>query len=371
MSEQVKAVAFLDLSAEFNALESEWQVAINEMGQTGRFINGPNVGAFEKELADYVGTEHAVAVANGTDALLLSLRVLGIGAGDEVITTPYTFFATAEVISLLGATPVFVDTEAHSFNLDAEKLRASITPRTRAIIPVHLFGYPANMHAINAIAEEFGITVIEDAAQGFGADVGGQRVGSLGRLGCFSFYPTKVLGCYGDGGIITTNDSDLVERLRVLKNHGATAPFMHNTAGYNSRLDEIQASLLRIKLRKIDADIAARRRVAARYDELLAGSAVRVPARPDYGGHVFNLYTVQLENRDAVREVLTANKIPSSLCYPLPLHLQEVYTGLDYHAGDLPVCEHHSTVALSLPVYPAMPDADIERICEVLKSACE
>jgi len=371
MSEQVKPVAFLDLSDEFNALESEWQTAINETGQSGRFINGPNVEAFEKELADYVGTDYAVAVANGTDALLLSLRALGVGAGDEVITTPYTFFATAEVISLVGATPIFIDTEAHSFNIDPDKLRASITPKTKAIMPVHLFGNPANMSAINAIAEEFSIPVIEDAAQAFGADVDGKRVGSLGKTGCFSFYPTKVLGCYGDGGIITTNDADLVERVRVLKNHGASGPFMHNTAGYNSRLDEIQAALLRIKLRKIDDDIAARRRVAARYDELLADSAITIPVRPDFGGHVFNLYTIQVENRDAVRQALTDNKIPSSLCYPLPLHLQEVYLGLDYHAGDLPVCEHHSTVALSLPVYPAMPDEDIVRICDVLKSASE
>ena len=369
MSGQVNPVKFLDLSDEYNALEAEWFETIREMGQTGRFILGPNVQEFEKELAAYVGTEYAVSVANGTDALTLSLRALGIGAGDEVITTPYTFFATAEAITLVGATPVFVDTGMDSFNLDPARLRDAITPKTRAILPGHLFGNPADMNAINEIAAEYEIAVIEDAAQAFGADVGGKRVGNLGTTGCFSFYPTKVLGCYGDGGIITTNDADIADRLRHLKNHGATAPFMHNTAGYNSRLDEIQAALLRIKLRKIDADIAARRRVADLYDSLLADSPIISPVRPDFGGHVFNLYTIRMQNRDAVREALNANGIPSSLCYPLPLHLQEVYMGLDYHAGDLPVCEQHSTEALSLPVYPAMPDEDVVRICDVLKSA--
>ncbi len=362
-------VPFLDLTAEFKGLEEEWFDMIRATGASGRYILGPNVGEFETELAAKVGTEFAVSCANGTDALMLSLRALDIGPGDEVITTPYTFYATAEVISMVGATPVFADILPDCFTIDPDSVRAKITDKTRAIMPVHIFGHPAHMADINAIAAEHGLAVIEDAAQAFGAEHNGSLVGSLGTTGCFSFYPTKVLGCYGDGGIITTNDESLVETIKKLRNHGATAPFMHDTVGYNSRLDEIQAGVLRIKLRKIDDDIAKRRAVAARYTELLADSAVTTPSLPDNGAHAFNLFTIRLPERDRVRQLLTDNGIPSSLCYPLGLHLQEVYKHLGYKEGDLPVCDKASTEALSLPVYPAMKMEHVERIARTILDA--
>lgn len=362
-------VPFLDLTAEFKDLEEEWFDMIRATGASGRYILGPNVGEFETELAAKVGTEFAISCANGTDALMLSLRALNIGPGDEVITSPYTFYATAEVISMVGATPVFADILPDCFTIDPDSVRAKVTDKTRAIMPVHIFGHPARMDAINAISEEFGLAVVEDAAQAFGAEHNGKLVGSIGTTGAFSFYPTKVLGCYGDGGIITTNDAELTESVKKLRNHGASAPFMHDTVGYNSRLDEIQAGVLRIKLRKIDDDLAKRRAAAARYTELFAGSAVTAPTLPENGEHAFNLYTIRLPERDRVRQVLTDNGIPSSLCYPLGLHLQEVYKDLGYKVGDLPVCDHASTEALSLPVYPAMKMEHVERIAATILKA--
>lgn len=365
----VTSVPYLDLTAEFNELEAEWFELIRETGARGSFILGPNVQAFEKEAAAYIGTKYAISVANGTDALVLSLRALGIGPGDEVITSPYTFYASSESVALVGATPVFADIREDDFTLDPESVKRKITSRTKAIIPVHIFGCPADMDALNAIAREHGLVVVEDGAQAFGADVGGKRVGSLGDTGAFSFYPTKVLGCYGDGGLITTNSAKVDEDLRKLRNHGATAPFMHDTVGYNSRLDEIQAALLRLKLKRMDAALAGRRAVAASYTERLAGQVIATPAAPARGGHAYNLYTIRIEDRDAVRARLTEHKIGSSLCYPEPLHLQAVYQHLNYKRGDLPVAEHASTEALSVPIYPDMPLSHVERVCEVLRQS--
>ena len=366
MSELKSPLPFLDLSAEYEGLEAEWFEAIRIAGRNGQFILGPNVQAFEEEFAHAVGVKHAVAVANGTDALLLSLRALGIGPGDEVITTPYTFFATAEVITHVGATPVFVDIEADSFNIDVHAIAARIGERTRAVIPVHLFGHPAEMDEIMAIAEDRGLRVIEDCAQAFGANVGRKRVGSFGASGCFSFYPTKILGCYGDGGMITTGSASLAQQLRKLRNHGATAPFTHDTAGYNSRLDEIQAALLRIKLRNIEQSIRQRRELAERYCELLHDTDVVRPSLPHQGGHVFNLFTIRTPRRDEVRAALTARGIASSVCYPLPLHLQDVYSGLGYRPGDLPVAERAARESLSLPIYPGMSEEDVMAVCETI-----
>lgn len=362
-------VPFLDLSGEFSALEGDWLAAIREAGHRGQFILGPNVTAFEEELASYVGTPHAVSVASGTDALTLSLRASNIGPGDEVITTPFTFFSTAEAINHVGATPVFADIELDSFNIDPESIRARVTAKTRAVIPVHLFGYPAEMGEITAIARDHGLHVIEDCAQAFGANVGKQRVGSIGTTGCFSFYPTKILGCYGDGGMITVHSAKLAERLRRLRNHGAVAPFIHAEVGQNSRLDEIQAALLRIKLRSVNEAILRRRELAAAYSERLEGTPVITPTLPRQAGHVFNLYTVRLPRRDAVRRHLTAEHIASSVCYPKPLHLQEVYKGLDYRPGDLPVAEAVADEVLSLPIYPDMTEAQLERVCAAITAA--
>jgi dTDP-4-amino-4,6-dideoxygalactose transaminase len=359
----------LDLSSQFQELEAEWLAAIRETGGRGSFILGPNVTAFEQEAAAYMGVKHAIGVANGTDALLLSLRAEGVGPGDEVITTPWTFFATAEVISMVGATPVFVDIDEDSFNIDARRIEERISDRTRAVMPVHIFGYPAQMTAISAVAEEHGLAVIEDCAQAFGAMHDGGRVGSFGSTGCYSFYPTKVLGGYGDGGMITTNSPEIDARVRQLRNHGATAPFMHDTIGYNSRLDEIQAALLRIKLRGIDAILDGRQRVADVYDKGLAGLDLQVPARPADGRHAFNLYTIRSPHRDRIRDALKEAKIGFSVCYPLPLHLQAVYRDLGYRHGDLPVCERLSDEVISLPIFPEMREEQVARVCEVVAAA--
>ncbi len=362
----IKSVPFLDLTTEFSELEDEWIETIRGTGKSGAFIMGPNVRAFEQEVAKYVGVKHAIGVANGTDALVLSLRALGIGPGDEVITTPYTFFATSESINLVGATPVFADIMEDNFALDPASVRHCLSDKTRAILPVHLFGCPANMDEINAIAKENNLVVVEDAAQAFGASVGKAKVGALGDTGCFSFYPTKVMGCYGDGGLITTNNDEVAEHINHLRNHGAIKPFVHTEVGYNSRLDEIQAALLRLKLKRIDAAIEGRRAVAAAYTQRLEGRVIAVPAAPAYGGHAYNLFTIRLKNRDALRQRLIDNQIGHSLCYPQPLHLQEVYRDLGYAEGSLPQAEKASLEALSLPIYPGMPQSHIDYVCDVL-----
>ncbi len=359
-------VPFLDLTTQYKELEAEWLAAVRETGNRGSFVLGPHVQAFEKEFAEVVGVKHAIGVANGTDSLYLSLRALGVGPGDEVITTPFTFFASAETIDMVGATPVFADILPDSFCLDPASVRAKITAKTKAILPVHIFGHPAEMGEIMEIAKQHKLAVVEDCAQAFGATHNGKVVGAMGDTGSFSFYPTKVLGCYGDGGMITTNRDDLNDHIRRLRNHGAAKPFIHVEIGMNSRLDEIQAALLRLKLKRIKADIAGRQQVAAEYTKRLAGSAVKCPPLPKNGTHAFNLYTVRVPKRDAVRQTLTDAQIGTSQCYPQGLHLQDVYKKLGYQPGSLPVCEHATTETLSLPVYPGMPLAHIERVCEVL-----
>ena len=363
---KTRPVPFLDLSTQYKQLEAEWLDAIRETGARGSFILGPHTQAFEKEFADYVGVKHAIAVANGTDSLFLALRALGIGKGDEVITTPFTFFASAETIDMVGATPVFADILPDGFCLDPASVRAKITARTRAIVPVHIFGYPSEMGEIMDIAKQHKLAVVEDCAQSFGSLHNGKVVGSIGDTGSFSFYPTKVLGCYGDGGMVTTNSDAVNEHIRRLRNHGAVKPFVHTEIGTNSRLDEIQAAVLRIKLRHIMEDIAGRQKVAAEYTRRLAGSPVKTPSLPKNGTHVFNLYTIRVPKRDAVRQALADAQIGTSQCYPQGLHLQEVYKHLAYQPGSLPVCEHACTETLSLPIYPGMPLDHIERVCEVL-----
>jgi dTDP-4-amino-4,6-dideoxygalactose transaminase len=365
----VTAVPFLDLSAQFKDLEAEWLEMIRVSGAKGSFILGPNTVEFEKEFAAYVGVKHAIGVANGTDSLYLSLRALGIGPGDEVITTPWTFFASAESISMVGATPVFADIRPDTYCIDAGSIARRLSSKTRAIMPVHIFGHACDMEAIMQIAKDRKLAVIEDCAQSFGARAGGRVTGSIGDTGSFSFYPTKVLGGFGDGGMITTNRDDLNEHIRRLRNHGAMKPFIHTEIGMNSRLDEIQAAVLRLKLRTIDRDIAGRRSVASDYTKRFAGTTVKSPVALMPDAHAYNLYTVRLPKRDAVREALTAANIGTSFCYPQGLHLQDVYRHLGYKPGDLPVCEQASTEVLSLPIYPRMPDTHISRVCEVILSS--
>ncbi|MCW8906963.1 MAG: DegT/DnrJ/EryC1/StrS family aminotransferase [Sedimenticola sp.] len=364
----LEGVPYLSLQEEFHSLQQAWFSRIEEIGASGAFILGPNVRAFEQEAAAYVGTRHAVAVANGTDALVLSLRALDIGPGDEVITSPFTFFATAEAISIVGATPVFADIDEASFNLDPDSVEQRIGERTRALLPVHIFGNPAPMESLRSLADHHGLKLVEDAAQAFGARCGEAVVGSLGDTGCFSFYPTKVLGCYGDGGLVTTSDDDLYERLLKLRNHGATAPFTHDELGYNSRLDEIQAALLRLKLEKLEQDVAARNRVAGWYDKRLEGLDLALPERPESGRHAFNLYTVRHPRRDALRACLNEHKVGNSQCYPLGLHLQAVFASLGYVPGDLPVVDRICGETLSLPIYPAISEQQVARVCELVAS---
>jgi len=366
---KTRPVPFLDLSAQYKSLEAEWLAAIRETGARGSFILGPHTQALEKEFAEYVGVKHAIAAANGTDSLFLSLRALGIGKGDEVVTTPFTFFASAETIDMAGATPVFADILPGSLCLDPASVRARITAKAKAIVTVHIFGHPSEMSEIMEIAKQHRLAVVEDCAQSFGALHNGKVVGSIGDTGSFSFYPTKVLGCYGDGGMVTTNSDAVNEHIRRLRNHGAVKPFVHAEIGMNSRLDEVQAAVLRIKLRHIKDDIAGRQKVAAEYTRRLAGSPVETPSLPRNGTHVFNLYTVRVPKRDAVRQALTDAQIGTSQCYPQGLHLQEVYKHLGYKPGSLPACEHATTETLSLPIYPGMPLDHIERVCEVLLQA--
>lgn len=362
-------VPFISLSAQFERLQREWLRSIQTIGANGSFVLGPNVAAFEAEFAEYIGTKGAVALANGTDALVLSLRALNIGAGDEVITTPYTFFASAEAINHVGAKPVFVDIEARTFNIDPEKIEAVITDKTKAILPVHIFGCATDMKALNQLALTKDLQVIEDCAQACGAMVGDSRVGSLSSMGTFSFYPTKILGCYGDGGMVTTDDLDLVAKLYQLRNHSAVQPFIHDAIGYNSRLDEIQAALLRIKLRDIEEVVARRRKLAAMYAQQFSNTDVVTPSEPAGVTHVFNLYTVRVPKRDRVKQRLAEARVGFSVCYPQPLHLQPVYRYLDYQAGDLPQSELAAEQCISLPIYPDMLPEQVEIVCEVIKSA--
>lgn len=371
MSDAVR-VPFLDLGKEFAELEPQWHAALAEIGARGAFILGPNVQAFEQEAADYVGAAHATGVANGTDALVLALRALDIGPGDEVITSPFTFFASAEAISTVGATPVFADIDPGSFNLDPASVAERITERTRGIMPVHIFGHPCDMDALGALAGKHDLVVIEDLAQAFGAEWGGRRAGSLGHAGGTSFYPTKVLGGYGDGGMLFCREAEVDARVRHLRNHGASAPFVHDAVGCNSRLDEVQAALLRLKLARLEDAIAARRAVAAAYDARLAGiDGVVTPSDAEDGRHVYNLYTVRIPGgrRDAVRKHLGEADVPTSQCYPEGLHLQAVYADLGYRKGDLPVVEQTCTETLSLPIFPGMSEAQVERVCSVLGEA--
>lgn len=365
-------IPFTDLTKEFEDIQKDWFDAIKEIGASGRFILGHNVYAFEEECADYIGTDYAVSVANGTDALTLSLRALDIGPGDEVITSPLSFFASSECISHVGATPVFADVDENSFNISAETIEQVITKKTKAIIPVHLFGYPADIKSIKQLAEQHNLHLIEDAAQAFGASNAEEKVGSMGTTGCFSFYPSKILGCYGDGGLITTNSKEILDRLHRLRNHGAIKPYIHAEIGYNSRLDEIQAALLRIKLKKVEESISARRAVAASYSERLKDSGIIIPVVPSDFRHVYNLYTVRLtENRDAVRQLLSDNDIPTSQCYPEPISTQPVYKNFGYSKKEIATCDKLTHQLLSLPIYPGMTEEMIEYVSTNLIEALE
>lgn len=348
-----RGVPFLDMQARLAPIRDELLAACSRVIDRGIFVMGPEAEALENEFAQYCGARYGVGVANGTVALQLALLALDIGPGDEVITVSNTFIATVEAISAVGATPVLVDIEPDTLLMDASLVEAAVTPRTKAIIPVHLYGLPCDMTAIRAIAARHGLRIIEDACQAHGASLDGQRTGSLGNLACFSFYPSKNLGTIGEGGMITTNDESLAARLRSLRSHGETTRYHHDEPGWNFRISEIQAAAARIELRRLEKWNAGRRQVAAWYGEDLPELPITLPIAPEGRLHVYHLYVVQVEDRDAVRQELGERGIGTGIHYPLPIHLQLAYRSLGY-AGKLPITERAGERLVSLPMYAEM-----------------
>ena len=357
-------IPMVDLKLQYEKYKSEFDTVVSEVLGSTQFILGPNVQALEEEVAAFLGAKFAVSCGSGTDALHLALRAAGIGDGDEVITSPFTFIATAEAIAYVGARPVFVDVDEKSFNLDVAKIESAITDRTRAILPVHLFGQPADMDALLDICKRHDLLLIEDCAQSFGAGYGDRLTGTLGLAGCFSFFPSKNLGCFGDGGLVTTNDVDMARELKVLRNHGSRERYHHAVIGYNSRLDEIQAAVLRVKLRYIDDFNQARRRNAQAYRHYLQDVPVLTPSEESGRTHVYHQYTIRLEHRDKVQAALADAGIASAVYYPIPLHRQEVFR--EQYMDACPVAEKLAQSVLSLPMYPELTDQQIRQICQVI-----
>lgn len=365
-----KQIPLLDLQAQHGTIREEVLAEVTRVIDSQRFILGDEVKQFEADIARYSGTKHAIGCASGSDALLLALMALDIQPGDEVLTTPYTFFATAGAISRMGAVPVFADVDDRTFNLDIDRVAEALAarPKIRAIIPVHLFGGCADMDPICRMAAERGIPVIEDAAQAIGAEYKGRRAGSIGQVGCFSFFPSKNLGGYGDGGIITTNDSELAERLSALRIHGRTGKYFHQWIGVNSRLDALHAAVLRVKFRHLDAWTAGRQANADRYRAQLAGTPV-IPAAPAefQTRHVYNQFVIRCERRDELQAHLKTRGIGSEVYYPLPLHLQPCYTDLGHKAEDFPVSERLSATTLALPIYSELGAEEIDFVTNAVR----
>lgn len=366
-----KQIPLLDLQAQHGTIREEVLAEVTRVIDSQRFILGDEVKQFEADIARYSGTKHAIGCASGSDALLLALMALDIQPGDEVLTTPYTFFATAGAISRMGAVPVFADVDDRTFNLDIDRVAEALAarPKIRAIIPVHLFGGCADMDPICRMAAERGIPVIEDGAQAIGAEYKGRRAGSIGQVGCFSFFPSKNLGGYGDGGIITTNDSELAERLSALRIHGRTGKYFHQWIGVNSRLDALHAAVLRVKFRHLDAWTAGRQANADRYRAQLAGTPV-IPAAPAefQTRHVYNQFVIRCERRDELQAHLKTRGIGSEVYYPLPLHLQPCYTDLGHKAEDFPVSERLSATTLALPIYSELGAEEIDFVTNAVRS---
>ncbi len=371
MSKEHEPIPLCDLKQQYLQIKEEIDAAMLEVAASGHFILGAQVKAFEQEMADYCGCQYAIGVGSGTDALHLALRALEIGPGDEVITTPFTFIATTEAIGLIGAKPVFVDIDPDTYNIDPRQIESAISSRTKAILPVHLYGQPCDMDAIMEIANQHGIPVVEDCAQAIGASYRGKKVGTFGIAGCFSFFPSKNLGCYGDGGMVATNDQALAARVETLRRHGGKVKYHHDELGLNSRLDEIQAAILRVKLGHLDQWNAQRRAIASKYNEFLAKTeGLTLPRELGQNGLIFSSasdpqtnrrlfavyhqYTVQVADRDELMAAIRAKEIQCFPYYPIPLHLQEVYAELGYTEGDFPCAERASLHCLSLPMFPEL-----------------
>jgi dTDP-4-amino-4,6-dideoxygalactose transaminase len=375
-STEVIPVPLLDLTAQYAAIREEVRAALDRVIESQKFILGPEVSALEEEVAAYSQCAHGIGVSSGTDALLVALMALGIKPGDEVITPAYSFFATASCVTRLGAKPVFVDIDPDTYNLSTEKLSAAITDRTRAVIPVHLYGQMAEMDQLIEIARQHNLYVIEDAAQAIGAEYGGRRAGSIGDFGCYSFFPSKNLGGFGDGGMVTTNDALLADKVRLLRNHGDRPKYYHKVVGGNFRLDAIQAAVLRVKLRYLDEWTSARQRNAARYKSLFkeAGivasierEGIRLPLEAAGRRHTYNYFVIGTQRRDALRAYLTARGIGTEIYYPVPLHLQECFAELGHGEGDFPVSEEMAKETLALPIYPELTLQQQESVVQAIK----
>ncbi|MBW4636972.1 MAG: DegT/DnrJ/EryC1/StrS family aminotransferase [Gloeocapsa sp. UFS-A4-WI-NPMV-4B04] len=361
-------IPFLDLKAQYGNIKDEINAAVSKVLENTQFILGDEVTAFEKEFAAYCDADYGIAVNTGTSALHLALLAAGIGAGDEVITIPFTFVATVAAICYTGATPVFVDIDPVSYTIDVTQIEAAITERTKAILPVHLYGQPADMEPILEIARRYGLTVIEDAAQAHRSEYKGQRVGSIGDLGCFSFYPGKNLGAYGEGGMVVTNNPEYAHTLRMLRDWGQECKYHHILKGYNYRMDGLQGAILRVKLRYLDGWTEARRVHAALYDELLP-SGVKTPTVLPYSHHVYHIYAVRSQQRDALQKRLHEQGVQTGIHYPIPVHLQQAYAELKYQPGDFPCAELAANEVLSLPMYPELPQEDLKIISTAVRES--
>lgn len=358
-------IPLLDLKAQYNTIRQEAEAVLKNVIENQDFILGAEVRELEKEVAAYCGTKYGVGVASGTDALILALRALDIGPGDEVITTPFTFFATAESVSLVGAKPVFVDIEPKTYNIDPNLIEARITKKTKAIIPVHLYGQCADMDPIMAIARKHGLKIIEDNAQAIGATYKGKKSGSIGDIGALSFFPSKNLGAFGDAGMVVTNDEKLAERIKSLRVHGSHIRYIHSEIGMNSRLDNLQAAVLRIKLRYLDKWLEARRKNAAFYTEKLKGLPVVCPSVPSYNTHTYHQYTLRAKTgRDGLMKHLIDGGIETRTYYPIPLHLQDCYKSLGYKAGSMKESEKACEEAFSIPIFPELTKKEIALVTE-------
>lgn len=390
-------IPLIDLKAQYDSLGEKLDKAALGVLSSANYIMGKTVTDFEKEFADFIGVKHAISVGNGTDALVVALKSMGIGEGDEVITTPFTFFATAETISAVGATPVFVDVDKETFNIDVTKIEEKITSKTKAIMPVHIFGQAADMDEINEIAKKHNLLVIEDACQAVGGKYKGRKIGTLGDVACFSFFPTKNLGCAGDGGMIVTDNDEIAIIARALRTHGSgengqkaynllnnieeeikTAEGANDTVynplkyynyliGFNTRLDAIQAAILSVKLKEIDSWNAKRREIVELYNEALQNSDLVTPVAKDYNEHVYHMYILQSENREEVLAKLKEAGIAAGVYYPVPLHLQKVYKNLGYKEGDMPVSEYLSHRTFAIPVYPELTKEQVDYIISRIK----
>jgi dTDP-4-amino-4,6-dideoxygalactose transaminase len=362
------AIQFFDIKKQNGSVSEELNNALSKVIDSGRFILGETVATLEKELAEFCGVKHAIGVASGTDALHLALRACGIKPGDEVITSPFSFVATAEAIAYCGARPVFVDIDPKTFNIDPDKIEKKITPSTKAILPVHLFGQPCEMDKLLEIAGKHGLVIIEDCAQAIGAEHNGQKVGSFGSAGSFSFFPTKNLGCFGDGGLVTTNDDTIAQEIKVLRGHGSRKTYHYDIIGYNSRLDAIQAAVILIKLPHLNNYSRLRNRNANIYHKnLRALEGITLPFQSSKSKHVFNQFTIRVKERDSLFEYLKVKGIGAMVYYPLSLHLQKAFSFLGHKLGDFPHSEMAQEEVLSLPIFPELTSEEIEKVCITLQ----